>query len=163
MTSDSRRLLSSSLARLGSIHIVGGLLALGLGLIVLHQAQGFTRMGSHMPNLVGVLLIAFGGALCLVHLLGLVRIADPEKAEGGIPIKLVFIALMGLWVAAMPILGFLTSSLLGFFAVALLVPRQRWRLASALLEMLCGAALIIAIYLLATRFLDMAFPRGMLI
>lgn len=155
--------VSGVVGRLGSVHFASGLLSLVLGLVILVQARGFSRMGSYMPNLVGWLLIGLGVLLCVVHLFALMRIDDPEKAEGGISRKLVFIGLMGGWVMAMPVLGFLTSAILGFLVVALLVPRKRWRPTALLLDTAMGTTVIVAIYLLSTHYLDLAFPRGLII
>lgn len=155
--------LNGLTARLFSVHFISGLLSLVLGVVVLFQARDFSRMGSYMPNLVGWLLISLGVLLCVLHLLALIRIADPERVEGGIPRKLVFIGLMGSWVAVIPVLGFLTSAVIGFVVLLFLVPRKQWRVYGLLAEIFMGVLVIITIFFLSTSFLDLAFPRGMFI
>lgn len=156
-------ILNGLAERLVSVHFISGLLSLGIGLVILLQARDFSRMGSYMPNLVGWLLIGLGVVLCIVQLLALFRIADPERVEGGIHRKLVFIGLMGLWVAVIPVLGFLTSAIIGFVVLLFIVPRKHWRFSALAMEIFMGILAIVAIFFLSTSFLDLAFPRGIFI
>lgn len=149
--------------RLVSVHFISGLLSIGIGLVILFEARDFSRMGSYMPNLVGWLLVGLGIVLCIVHVFALTQIADPERVEGGIPRKLVFIGLMGLWVAVIPVLGFLTSAIIGFVVLLFVVPRKQWRLSALAMEIVMGILAIVTIYFLSTSFLDLAFPRGIFI
>lgn len=148
--------------RIWTVHSGASLISIALGLIVLHQAQDFSRLGSFMPNLVGSLFLILGILFLVLYVFGVINVEDEQIPTEGTIFKWSLIAVLIGWTVAIPLIGFLTSALISFLAILLLVPRPNWT-KSVSLEIATGTTVIVGIYFLLSYVLDISFTKGLLI
>lgn len=139
--------------------ILGALLFAGIGIFVLGEAQTFSRRGAMLPFVVGYGMVGLSALAIVTALAKPDRNAD--RNDGSLPRRWLFIAALALWVALIPLLGFLLASALGFAAVSLIVPRETpWTLRSALAHVVAGALAALAVYALFAEYLSVPLPTG---
>lgn len=128
------------------------------------RARDMSAMGSVFPSTISAVLVVLSAALIALALSGRARPAQAETAEGAVSnrrrigLVLVFAA----WVWLMPILGFATSSILAFVALAGLGEHDPVSARTWALRLLIGAAIVGAFWWLMSDVLLLRMPRGLL-
>ena len=143
--------------------MIFGMIFVAIGALVLFDTQGMTPMGSVFPRAIAILL----GVLSLVMIWlaysgRSVRAPAPEPATSSrrrIGLGIVF----GLWVFAIPFLGFASSGLIAFLAMMMLAEHEDQPMAIWLRRVLISVAVVALFWLLMSKLLLLRMPAGLLI
>lgn len=132
-----------------------------LGAFVLWESSGMQWLGAVTPQFVGAGLISLsallgGRALALRARSRIRPVKAPLNAS-----QALFVLIFAGWIAALPWLGFVASSFLGFIAISFTTPRLAamspawigWQLAGAMTA-------TVAAWVLLARVLDIPLPVG---
>jgi putative tricarboxylic transport membrane protein len=137
-----------------------------LGIYAYVDTAGMTPMGSVFPIAISLVMVALSAILFLMHLR---RPAQPRQAEGAAllqardPVgwrRIAAAVAMGIWIAAIPLLGFFTAGLLGF---AMMIAVASWDMPGS--KAFAGyavatLALVAGFYLLMAEVLLIRMPEG---
>lgn len=135
-----------------------------LGAYVLLESGSMQWLGAVTPRLVGAGLIVLS-----VLLGGLAIIGPPEGStqHTGSPLRksqALFVSILAAWIAALPYLGFVSSSFIGFVAISFSTPRiAAWTPASAIMQVLGAAIATLGAWALLALVLDIPLPVGTIV
>ena len=141
-----------------------------LGIVLVRQTGSMTAMGSVFPITISVALIVFSAILILRNLIIGIRggragaASDPEVAEGSGGSNLrraAFLAAMVAWVLLIPVLGFFSASVIGYFAIMAAALHDRMPARNLVLMVALGLAVLVGFYLLMAEVLLIPMPRGL--
>ena len=144
-------------------NIAGGIVFAVLGAYVLLEAQQFEGVGSVTPVFVGAGLIVLSALLIVVSVVRpRILPANPTPA-GSMRRRGLLVALVIIWVAALPYAGFLLSSLVAFGLISASVPVDGpWTRRGIVLHVLGGGLTILVFWLIMTTQLNVPLPKGAL-
>ena len=167
--------------RLNARDPAGTATALGLALLggaVVWQASAFSTLGKVFP-------IAIGGAMVLLCLALVARNVlsarrGPTRSETGVRVveapatvesrpapgagwrRVALLAIMGLWVALLPVLGFYAASLLGFLGSMAVTIHERVSAREGIVLAVAAVVFPLGFWLLMVEVLRIPVPRGLL-
>lgn len=142
-----------------STNIFAGVGFLALGAYVLWEATKFEDVGATMPNFVGVGMIILASVLILASILRPQLVSRGELAGGSMLRRAIFVIVVAVWVLALPVVGFLASSIVAFAVLAASVPKaETWNLKQWAGHVLGGAVVTLAFWYVLTRFLNVPLP-----
>lgn len=144
--------------------VAAGLVVLGGVLIA--QTGSMTPLGSVFPITVSAAMMALGAVLIVRNVVlglrgGKAAAAEDEAAGGSTLRRVLFFAVMVAWVALLPVLGFFTASVLGFFAVMATALHERTSMPQAMLLALAGFAIVGLFYWVMRDVLLIPLPQGL--
>lgn len=142
-------------------------LLVALGAVLIRQTGAMSPLGSVFPITVSTAMMVLGAILIGRNVVIGLR-AGPRKgggeaaepSEGSAGRRIVFFLVMVLWVAILPVLGFFTASLLGFFAVMGAALHERVGAREAILLALAGLVITGGFYWVMREVLLIPLPRG---
>ncbi|MDX6751712.1 tripartite tricarboxylate transporter TctB family protein [Geminicoccaceae bacterium 1502E] len=124
----------------------------------LWESQGFSQLGAVFPRAVALAMIL--AALLLV--LRLLRGREPASgpAGGSSRRRLGLLAVAALWVAALPVLGFVAASVAGFLATMAVASFEAWTGRRLLGRVILAVVVVLAFRLLFGELLNVPLPKG---
>lgn len=135
---------------------VGAVVLVCVGVGALAYSGDFSDLGSVFPRGIGGLLVVLGLAYLGMVLLG--RTQAGVRLEGSSLRRLGVAAVLLAWAFALPALGFLLSSALGFGLLLLLAQHERWTLRTAVLYSGAGGLILLGLYALFKLALRVPLP-----
>lgn len=135
---------------------IGAVLMVCLGSAALLYSSDFSDLGAVFPRGIGGLLVVLGLAYLAMVLLG--RTQARPALEGSNARRLGVAAVLLAWAYALPILGFLLASALGFGLLLLLAQHERWTLRTAVLYSGAGGVILLGLYALFKLALKVPLP-----
>lgn len=140
--------------------LAGAAACLVMALWALFEAQSFSMLGAVFPRAVALAMIP--AALLLA--LRILRHREPAtgEAEGSGSRRLALVVVAGLWVAALPALGFALASIPGFLATMAVASFEPWSPRRLLLRLLLALLVVAGFQLLFGTLLNVPLPRGRL-
>ncbi|MDW3225743.1 MAG: tripartite tricarboxylate transporter TctB family protein [Paracoccaceae bacterium] len=146
-----------------STNSIAGLIFAALGVLVIWQSQQFESSGSVTPIFIGTVLILLSAALILTAYLAPHQIPAIKRPEGSLSRRFTAGMIIALWVALLPLLGFVATSIVAFLAISRTVPSEdRWRLRTYLIRGFIGAVIVVLFWFTLTTYLGIALPQARL-
>jgi putative tricarboxylic transport membrane protein len=140
----------------------GGFVLLGVYIVL--GAQRMTAVGSIFPVTIAVGLIVISTILIAAILAGRAAPAMPRgESEGGGRHRTGLAAVMVAWAAALPIAGFVVTSLVAFMAIMAIADYDRPGLRTWAIWMACGFAIVLAFWWIMAEVLLLRMPTGLFI
>jgi hypothetical protein len=132
----------------------------GIGLYVFVSAEAFTSLGAIFPKFVAILLMALS---LLAAFVGITR-RDHLRPTRNFPIRPVLVAaVMILWIAVLPRMGFVLSGILAFLAISVVIPGTTASRPRTLVQTLIASIVIVSSFYFLLRYgLNIPLPRGIL-
>lgn len=129
------------------------LFGLGLTIMVSSLQVGFGRFTKPGPGLFpffcGLILAVQGVVLCLSGGAGSGKNDDPLRHSGAVPRFLAMVAVIVLWIVAMPVLGWVPLTFLATLAIAKIMAAEGWVKPVLLAGGNCAFSYLLFGYLLA--------------
>jgi putative tricarboxylic transport membrane protein len=142
------------------LNISGSVFFVALGIYIISAAQTFESLGKVTPVFIGSGMIALSILLIATELFSRRSIPKIENIEGSLMRRIVFVGIMFLWIAFLPNLGFLISSIIAFALISAAVPRNdKWSLSRFGLHSAAGVVTTVGFWLLLTHFLNVPLPE----
>jgi len=126
-------------------------------------SRTFSPLSALFPR---VVIIVLGLLSLLLLALSFTRSEKQEKfvlVHGAVLPVVLSVLMMVAWVVLIPLLGFLTSSLLLFTLMTLVLERRQRKPLQILLRIVIVCAATAAFYLFFDRLMLVSFPRGLLL
>ena len=145
---------------------IGGMILAAIFIVVgglaLLDTSRMSMMGSVFPRAISILLIGLSLTLLALSFLGRgVRPPKPET-DAASRRRIILAVIFGLWVFAIPLLGFATSSLIAFVAMMFLAEYERQTAVVWLRRTATAVATVIIFWLLMSEVLLLRVPSGFL-
>ncbi|MFN7022984.1 MAG: tripartite tricarboxylate transporter permease [Pseudorhizobium sp.] len=135
---------------------------IAVGLVALLDTSRMSMMGSVFPRAISILLILLSLALVVLSFLGRsVRAPEPESGAASRR-RIALAAIFGVWVFAIPLVGFAVSSLLAFLSMMVLAEFERQPGAVWARRGLVAVATVMVFWLLMSEVLLLRVPGGWL-
>ena len=153
----------------GKLHDLPGTLAaivfIVLGAVLVRQTGTMTPMGSVFPIAISCAMMVFAALVIVRNIYLSVRAVPTAPVEdgGSNARRIALVVAMAAWIALIPILGFLTASILGYFAVMVVATHERTSLLQAAILVLVGLAVLVGFYVLMSEVLLIPMPRGLFV
>lgn len=143
--------------------VLGGALAL-IGAFLLLQTRGMSPLGAVFPRTIAAIMVVASLALAVVALRRAPSPAEPDGATpGSLGRRVALILIMGVWVLAFPIVGFIVSGVVAFLALLAVANHDGWEPRSTALYAATAVVVVVGAYALITGVLNLPVPRGFLI
>ena len=140
---------------------VAGVLFAMLGAYVIWEAQRFGQYGAVTPVFVGVGLIALSAALIITSFVLPTLIPAIQSPEGSLRKRGILVLLMIVWVAVLPVAGFLLSSIVAFGLITSAVPlHERWTMRGVVLHAIGAVCVTFAFWFILTTYLNVPLPKA---
>ena len=142
------------------------------GALLITSTGTMTPLGSVFPITISVAMIVF--SLVLIGRNVVVGILESRSVDGAVPEpvatepsgsmprRLALLVLMAAWVALIPVLGFLSTSVLCFFAIMVVATHERLPAKEIVILVVIGLGILTGFYLLMANVLLIPMPRGLL-
>lgn len=141
------------------MNLASGVAFAGLGLFLIVASQQFEDAGRSTPMFIGYGLMALAVLLIVTEIAKSELLPMPESEGGSGRRRLVFVALMAVWILTLPYLGFLFGCSVMFILVAMAVPRSTpWTLRSIAMHALSGIITTIGFWFALTHLLSVPLP-----
>lgn len=135
---------------------------IAVGLLALLDTSRMSMMGSVFPRAISILLVLLSLALVVLSFLGRsVRAPEPEPGAASRR-RVALAAIFGVWVFAIPLVGFAVSSLLAFLSMMVLAEFDRQPGAAWARRGLVAVATVMVFWLLMSEVLLLRVPGGWL-
>ncbi|WP_347918549.1 tripartite tricarboxylate transporter permease [Paracoccus marcusii] len=142
--------------------LVAAAVFIAVGALALSDTGGMSAMGSVFPRAISILLIALSLVMGVLALAGRgVRATPPEPAATA-QRRTVLGAIFGLWVLAIPLLGFAASGLIAFLTMMVVAEHDRQPMAVWVRRTVIAVGVVGAFWLLMSRLLMLRMPAGLL-
>ena len=142
-------------------NILGSLTFGMLGSFVFYASQDFESAGRVTPAFIGCGLMVLSVLLVLVEFCKPELLPPPTAITGSLVRRSLFIALMAIWVVALPYLGFLVAGCLAFAIISAAVPKNSNKTsASVALNTVAGVLTTIGFWVVLTAFLKVPLPEA---
>jgi hypothetical protein len=142
---------------------IAALLLLGICVFAWLEARMFSPLSALFPRVIVIIL----GALSL--LLFVLSFATPERGKvfvlvqgNALPLAL-SVVMMVAWIALIPLLGFLVTSLLLFSLMTVVLERKALKPRQILMRVALVCVVTVSFYFFFDRLLLVSFPRGILL
>ena len=136
--------------------VVGGVLAILVGVAAYAGAAEFSALGAVFPHTIGLLLVLFGVMLLVMALRG--RTRAPAPADGSHVRRAGVALVMAGWAWGLEPIGFLWSSALAFGALLFIANHAHRSPRTLALHGLAGAVLLLGLYALFKHALQVPLP-----
>lgn len=134
----------------------GSVLLIAVGVAALFYSAEFSDLGAVFPRAIGGFLVGLG---CLyIVLVARGRTRASVSLEGSNGRRLGVAAVMLGWAFALPSMGFLASSAIGFALLLILAQHDRWTPRTAMLYGASGAVVLGGLYTLFKLVLQVPLP-----
>lgn len=141
--------------------IIASIGVIAVGLVVINAASEFSMLGAVFPRATATLMIVMAVTYIIFALRP--RPVSTESAGGSQWRRVAMFGVMLAWALLLKPVGFLTTSLV-CYALALMISNyDRWTPRMALIYCGSGAAIVVGLFLLFSRVLDVSLPSGILI
>ncbi|WP_108482338.1 tripartite tricarboxylate transporter permease [Oceaniglobus ichthyenteri] len=135
-----------------------------IAMVMFREARGMSAMGSVFPTAIALALAGLCGLLILLGLLGRGRPAKSPDAPGASwGRRGLAVVTLGLWVAIIPILGFATTSLVAFIAMAFVAEHDSVSTKTLLVRGIIAVVTVGAFWWIMNDVLLLRIPSGALI
>ncbi len=142
-------------------NIGSAFVASALGVVVLIGAREYSDLGALLPKIIGIGLIFLSVLLIALELLRPGQQRDFDVQGGSLARRAGLVALMIVWVALLPVLGFLPISILAFMLIAFAVPAEhRWTPKRLFAHGLGAVVLIVVFWAVLLYVLYVPLPAG---
>ena len=142
-------------------NILGSLTFGMLGSFVFYASQDFESAGRVTPAFIGCGLMVLSVLLVLVEFCKPELLPPPTAITGSLVRRSLFIALMAIWVVALPYFGFLVAGCLAFAIISAAVPKNSNKTsASVALNTVAGVLTTIGFWVVLTAFLKVPLPEA---
>lgn len=142
-------------------NILGSLTFGMLGSLMLYASQDFESAGRVTPAFIGCGLMVLSVLLVLVEFCKPEFIPPPTAITGSLVRRSLFIALMAIWVVALPYLGFLVAGCLAFAIISAAVPKNSNKTSAYVaLNTVAGVLTTIGFWVVLTAFLKVPLPEA---
>ena len=142
-------------------NILGSLTFGVLGSFMFYASQDFESAGRVTPAFIGCGLMVLSVLLVLVEFCKPELLPPPTAITGSLVRRSLFIALMAIWVVALPYLGFLVAGCLAFAIISAAVPKNSNKTsASVALNTVAGVLTTIGFWVVLTAFLKVPLPEA---
>jgi hypothetical protein len=121
-------------------------------------ARGFSPLASVFPIFIAGLVGIF--AVCLAVLALLRRLPPLPASDGSNLRRLALLGTLALWVALIPTIGFIASSIIGFVGVAIVAKYEAWSRRAWAGNILVAAIFVVLLALLFTQVLNVPLSKG---
>lgn len=148
--------------------VAAGFLLLGVFLIT--RTTEMTPLGSVFPIAISGAMIVFSALLVIRNVMLGIRGEAPARnalseetagAGGSTARRVLFLVAMSLWIALLPVLGFMAASVLGFFAIMAVATHERLTAKELAILVAISLAILAGFYLLMAEVLLIPMPRGL--
>lgn len=147
-------------------HDLGGMLFAGgfllLGAWGLYESREMSDLGAIFPRTIGAAMI---GLSALYILYGLVRprsVSSDTSSEQSNTRRVLLLVTMAVWIALISVIGFVSSSLIGFLGLTLIGNYDRWTPTRAILYLITAICTVAGFYALFAYALQVPLPKGSL-
>ena len=139
-----------------------GSLAFGmLGSFMFYASQDFESAGRVTPAFIGCGLMVLSVLLVLVEFCKPELLPPPTAITGSLVRRGLFIALMAIWVVALPYLGFLVAGCLAFAIISAAGPKNSYKTSADIaLYTVAGVLTTIGFWVVLTAFLKVPLPEA---
>ena len=142
---------------------VAGVVFALIGAYVIWEAQRFGEHGAVTPVFIGVGLIVLSAALVISSFVFPRLVPATQVPTGALKKRGVLVLLMIVWVAVLPIVGFLASSIVAFGLIASAVPiRHQWTMRGVVLHAVGAVSITFAFWYVLTTYLNVPLPKASL-
>lgn len=131
-----------------------------LGGSIWWASMGYSELGAVFPRTIATLLMLLS-AMYIVRVLVWPRAIAYEFDGSNIRRVLLFLTLVA-WAFSLEVLGFLTTSIVGFILILLIANYDAWTLKRATGLVLSGLSILIVLYVIFKVVLHVPLPAGML-
>ena len=141
--------------------IIASIGVIAVGVVVIGATGEFSMLGAVFPRATATLMIV----MAVIYIIFALRPRPATtQADGGSQWRrFAMFGVMLAWALLLKPVGFLTTSLV-CYAIALTISNyDRWTPRMALIYCGSGAAIVVGLYLLFSRVLDVSLPTGILI
>ncbi len=147
----------------GGVAIAAVFLVIALG--AFFSTRGMSAMGSIFPATVAAVLAALSLALIAFGVTGRGRPASAETVSGPVSNtrRALLVAVIALWVTLIPVLGFATTSLAAYLALALIGEHEKVPAKTLLVRGAVAVGVVAAFWWLMSEVLLLRMPGGLLI
>jgi putative tricarboxylic transport membrane protein len=130
----------------------------------LSQTPAMTPMGSVFPTTIALVLLVFAALFVGINILRKngPRPTDPASTAESSSRRIGLVVAMGLWIAAIPLIGFLAAGIIAFFALVAIANYDGLPAKSIILHLLSGCVIVSAMYVLMAEILLIRMPQGIL-
>ncbi|OSQ45154.1 tripartite tricarboxylate transporter permease [Thalassospira sp. MCCC 1A01428] len=130
----------------------------------LGQTPAMTPMGSVFPTTIASVLLVFAILFVGINILRKSgpKTSDPASNTESTPRRIGLVVAMGIWIAAIPLIGFLAAGILAFFALIAISNYDGLPARSIILHLLSGGIIVSAMYFLMAEILLIRMPQGIL-
>ena len=142
-------------------NILGSLTFGMLGSFVFYASQDFESAGRVTPAFIGCGLMVLSVLLVLVEFCKPELLPPPTAITGSLVRRSLFIALMAIWVVALPYLGFLVAGCLAFAIISAAVPKNSNKTSAYVaLNTVAGVLTTIGFWVVLKAFLKVPLPEA---
>ena len=142
-------------------NILGSLTFGMLGIFMFYASQDFESAGRVTPAFIGCGLMVLSVLLVLVEFCKSDLLPPPTAITGSLVRRSLFIALMVIWVVALPYLGFVVAGCLAFAIISAAVPKNSHKTsASVAINTVAGIVTTIGFWVVLTVFLKVPLPEA---
>lgn len=141
--------------------IIASIGVIVVGVVVISATGEFSMLGAVFPRATATLMIV----MAVVYIIFALR-PRPVTKKADVGSQWRGVAMFGVmlaWALLLKPVGFLTTSLVCYCAALLISNYDRWTPRMALIYCGSGAGVVVGLYLLFSRVLDVSLPSGMLI
>ncbi len=126
------------------------------GILALIEASEMTTFGSIFPQFAAAAMV-MGSALLMARVL-FFKSPDPHGNPGQSARAWAFAAILAVWALALPLIGFVISSLLGFAGALAVAQDKRPSVRSLLLQSTCATVFVFAVAFVFGTLLNVPLP-----
>lgn len=140
-----------------------GLFFATLGALVIWNSQQFESSGAVTPIFIGTALIILSISLIAASFLVPRTIPSIDAPNGSLSRRAIGAVVIVIWVALLPLLGFLPTSIAAFMAISLTVPTaQAWTVRKFVWHAFTATAVATLFWFTLTSYLGIALPEARL-
>lgn len=146
-----------------TINICAGLVFGALGALVIWGAQRFEASGSVTPIFIGTCLVILSLVLIVTTVLAPRAIPNTEQPSGSLSQRAIGIIVIVIWVAVLPHLGFLLTSIPAFMALSFTVPTTAaWTIRKTVCHSVMAITAVTVFWFTLGNYLGIALPEARL-
>lgn len=144
---------------------IGAAVVAALAMVVagaaLWEAREFSPLGSIFPRTIGIALLITAFAAMLRALMGRSVLSKGVPRDGLLRSALLMLTMV-LWIALLSHVGFIVTSVVAFFALAIIADREPATLRRLVAFAIVAVVVVVAFDLVFVRLLNVTLPGGML-
>ncbi|MEP1612232.1 MAG: tripartite tricarboxylate transporter TctB family protein [Roseobacter sp.] len=143
------------------INTCAGLVFGALGGLVIRSSQQFEASGSVTPIFIGICLVLLSLVLILTAFLAPRALPDTQRPGGSLARRAIGMIVIGIWIALLPHLGFLLTSIPAFIALSFAVPTiSTWTLRKFFWHTITAIMAVTTFWFILSNHLGIALPEA---